>query len=82
MVSLSDCALVVHDSAAQDFDAPDDVLRPDTEPALAGEDSSSVLADTAAAARAAANAQELFGYESLDEDGDDGGDNGEDEVWD
>ena len=91
MVSLSDCALVVHDSYAQDFDTPDDVLRPDPESAPVGEDiigrnssnSNSMLADTAAAVRAAANAQELFGYESLDEDEDDGGgNNGEDEVWD
>ena len=81
VVSLSDCALVVHDSYARDFDTPDDVLRPDTEPALVSQDSSSssMLADTAAAAQAAANAQELFGYESVD-DGGDG--NGEDEVWD
>ena len=85
VVSLSDCALVVHDSYARDFDTPDDVLRPDTEPALVSQDSSSsssMLADTAAAVQAAANAQELFGYESVDEEDDGGDGNGEDEVWD
>ena len=93
MVSLSDCSLVIHDSSAQDFDTPEEMLRPDAEPALHDDESNSnsILAATAEAARAAANAQELFGYESLDEDDDygEGGDNngnaGDDEdyeVWD
>lgn len=93
MVSLSDCSLVIHDSSAQDFETPEEMLRPDAEPALHDDESNSnsILAATAEAARAAANAQELFGYESLDEDDDygEGGDNngnaGDDEdyeVWD